>query len=181
MVRTARRRRPERPSNPRVRHRPPTRPHARQRRSPRLRPKRILTRIDRHRSSERGLARRNDLRATTPLSNMVRVRRDPPTQRRRTTRHTMDRRSERPPQVAWARTGPIGLGRRTLSAYWIGNQVVLQAGCFSGGHIEFVERCRDGGWLWPADRKDELSAECEAAAVDVIARLKPQIAALENQ
>ena len=82
---------------------------------------------------------------------------------------------------AWARTGPIGVGRRTLSAYWIGNQVVLQAGCFSGGHIEFVERCRGGGWEWPDDRQDELAAECEAAAIDVIARLKPQIAALEDQ
>ena len=82
---------------------------------------------------------------------------------------------------AWARTGPIGVGRRTLSAYWINNKVVLQAGCFSGGHIEFIERCRDGGWDWPDDRQDELAAECEAAAVDVIARLKPQIAALEER
>ena len=80
--------------------------------------------------------------------------------------------------LAWARTGPIGQGRRTLSAYWIGEEVVLQAGCFYGGYDEFVLICEDGGWDWPATQQERLAEECIAAADDVVSRLKLGIAAL---
>ena len=77
--------------------------------------------------------------------------------------------------LIWSQTGPIGVGKRTLTAALINNEIKLFAGCFHGTPEEFQKKCLAGGWDWPEQDKERLAKECLKAMKQVVKSIKKQV------
>ena len=64
--------------------------------------------------------------------------------------------------IAWARSGPCGIGPREILGWWTPAEgLVVAAGCFRGSPAEMRAQVAAGGWDWPDADRERLAASVE--------------------